>query len=318
MDNQIDLEKIAVIFESMAQTRPQAPGVQPPAGGHGTSALVEKLMKLGKPLGQYAGSKMYRGVVTGLNKAFVVSQVTRDQLITEDKRSAEVLKPYLRGRDLGRYMIRPAGLWLIYTHHGIEIKRYPAIEAHLKPYKSRLEQRANKQAWYELQQPQFAYKEWFEGPKIASIRFGLQVGFAYDQSGFYCNDATYFLAPGTKWLTAVLNSSVCNICLISICPSVQNGYSQFFTHKIEQLPIVEPAPADQARLAALVDQLQALAGQGAEVERLECEVDAIVYRTYGLSQEEIAEIERWHAERREQLGAGQRGQRAATDEEADA
>jgi len=165
-DNHIDLEKIAPIFDSMAQTLPQVQGVQPPAGSSSASALIQKLMGMGTPLGQYADSKLCYGIKTGLNEAFVVDQATRDRLTLENPRSVEVLKPFLRGRDLGRYSIRPAGLWLIYTYHGIDIKPYPAIEAYLKPFKEALENRATKQAWYELQQPQKAYQNGFEGPKI--------------------------------------------------------------------------------------------------------------------------------------------------------
>jgi adenine-specific DNA-methyltransferase len=326
-DNHIDLEKIAVIFESTAQTLPQAQGVQPPASTSAASALVQKLMQMGTPLGKYANGKIYYGIKTGLNEAFVIDQTIRDQLIAEDPRSAEVLKPFLRGRDIARYTLHSARLWLIFTRHGTDIKRYPAIERYLSQFREDLQPRQRGQdgrgrkpgvyKWYEIQDP-VGYHQAFEQPKILSVRFGLQNGFVFDEQGFYANNATSFFSPGKKWLTAVLNSSVCNICLISICPSVQNGYSQFFTHKIEQLPIVEPAPADQARLVALVDQLQALGGQEPETERLEREVDAIVYRTYGLSDEEIAEIERWHAERRAQLGNGRRGQQAAADEEAEA
>ena len=311
----------------MAQTLLQAQGVQPPASSRGTTTLVQKLMQMGTPLGQYAGGKMYYGIKTGLNEAFVIDEATRDRLVAEDPRSSEVLKPYLRGRDVARYTLNPTELWLIFARHGINIQQYPAIERYLSQFREELQPKQRGQKgkgrkpgpykWYEIQDS-VDYYQIFELPKIVSIRFGLQNGFAYDGNGFYCNDAIYNFSPGTKWITAVLNSSVCNICLISVCPSVQNGYSQFFVNKIEQLPIVEPAPADQTRLAALVDQLQAMGGQGSDAEQLEHEVDAIVYRTYGLSEEEIAEIERWHAERRAQLGTGRRGQRIMANEEVEA
>jgi hypothetical protein len=335
-DNHIDLEKLNTIFESTAQTLPQAQGVQPPASTSAASALVQKLMQMGTPLGKYANGKIYYGIKTGLNEAFVIDRTTRDQLIAEDPHSAVVLKPFLRGRDIARYTIRQAGIWLIRIEHGWTRRamgvngkiaesqawaffagRYPAVARYMAPFAERARKRDDQgEFWWELRP--CVYYSAFEAPKILSVRFGLQNGFVYDEQGFYANNATSFFSPGKKWLTAVLNSSVCNICLISICPSVQNGYTQFFLDKMELLPIVEPAPADQARLAVLVDQLQTLGGQGPEAERLEREVDAIVYRTYGLSDEEIAEIERWHAERRTQLGAGRRGRRTAADEEADA
>ena len=322
-DTQMDLEKIDAIFGKTAQKLPQAQGVQPPASSSAVFALVEKLLGMGIPLGQYGGGKMYYGIKTGLNKAFVIDQATRDHLIAEDPHSSEVLKPYLRGRDVARYALNPTELWLIFARHGINIQQYPAIEYYLSQFREDLQPRQRGQEgrgrksgpykWYEIQDS-VDYYQIFELPKIVSIRFGLQNGFAYDDDGFYCNDAIYTLSPGTKWLTAVLNSSVCNICLISICPTVQNGYSQFFVNKIEQLPIVKPSSEDQAQLAALADQLQVLGGEGPQSEALEREVDAIVYRTYDLTEEEIAEIERWHAERRAQLGTGRRRQRVEEEE----
>ncbi len=318
-DPQMDLDKIDVIFARTMQKLPQAQGFQPPASSSTISALVEKLLGMGTPLGHYADGEMYRGISTGMTDAFLVNQTTMECLIGEDEHSAEVIKPVLRGRDLGRYMIHDSHTYLLYIGWHCDISKYPAIQAHLEHYHERLanrpEHRQGRFPWFSLSRYAANYYTEFERPKIISVRFGLQTGFAYDDQGFYCNDAVYFFSPAPKWLTAVLNSSICNICLISICPSVQNGYSQFFVNKIEQLPIVEPDPDDQAHLTKLVDQLQVLDGQGPQAEALEREVDTIVYRTYGLSEEEIAEIERWHADRRTQLGAGRRGQRVVADED---
>ena len=317
-DNHIDLEKLNTLFESTAQTLPQAQGVQPPASSSALSALVEKLLDMGTPLGQYGGGRMYYGIKPGVTEAFLVNQETKERLITEDKHSAEVIKPVLRGRDLERYMIHDPHLFLLYIGWHCDISQYPAIQAHLEYYHERLanrpECRQGHFPWFALSRYAADYYTEFERPKIISVRFGLQTGFVYDDQRFYGTNAIYFLSPAPKWLTAVLNSSVCNICLISISPSVQNSYSQFFMDKIERLPIIEPVPDDQERLATLVDRLQALGG-GPEFEALEREVDAIVSRTYGLTEEEIAEIERWHAERRAQLGAGRRGQRIVANEE---
>lgn len=322
-DSRMDLEKIDTLFSKLARNLPQAQGVQPPGSSSLVTALVEKLLSMGVPLGQYSGGKMYYGIKTGLNKAFVIDQATHDRLIAEDPRSSEILKPYIRGRDVARYTLNPTKLWLIFARHGTNIQRYPAIERYLSQFREDLQPRRRGQdgrgrkpgsyQWYELQDS-VDYYPIFNLPKIVSIRFGLQNAFAYDDNGFWCNDAIYTFSPGTKWLTAVLNSSVCNICLISKCPTVQNGYSQFFVNKIEQLPIVEPTPANQIRLETLVDQLQSLGRQRTMDTTLEREVDAIVYQTYALTEEEIAEIEHWHAERQVQLRAGQRKQQIVTEE----
>jgi hypothetical protein len=124
----------------------------------------------------------------------------------------------------------------------------------------------------------------------------------------YLDSTVYCIPTNNKHLVAILNSNLLDFLLMHLSPAVRGGFHRYKKEYMEQLPIVEPTSADQARLAALVDQLQALGGQGSQAAALEREVDEIVYRTYGLSAEEIAEIERWHAERRAQLGAGRRGQ----------
>lgn len=75
--------------------------------------LFDRLMSEGTPLGQYVNGRMYYGIKTGLNEAFVINQATRDALIAADPRSAEVIKPWLRGRDIKRWRPEWAGLYVI-------------------------------------------------------------------------------------------------------------------------------------------------------------------------------------------------------------
>ena len=68
-----------------------------------TQDVLDKLRKTGIPLGEYVDGKIYRGVLTGLNEAFVIDDATREKLIADDPKSAEVIKPFLAGRDIKRY-----------------------------------------------------------------------------------------------------------------------------------------------------------------------------------------------------------------------
>mgnify|MGYP001199626865 CR=1 FL=1 len=148
-----------------------------------------------------------RGVVTGLNEAFVIDRATRDRLIAEDPRSAELLKPFLEGKDLKRWRIEPQDLWLIYIpKNRIDIDTYPAIRRHLLPFRDKLEKRATRQAWFELQQAQEAYVPSFEGPKILYPVISQGRKFSVQQSPYYSNDKT-FLIPSADWfLLSLLNS----------------------------------------------------------------------------------------------------------------
>jgi hypothetical protein len=76
-------------------------------------ALLDKIRKNGIPLTEYAGVKPYRGVLTGLNEAFLIDTPTRDQLVKSDPACADIIKPYLRGQDIERWWSPPSGLHMI-------------------------------------------------------------------------------------------------------------------------------------------------------------------------------------------------------------
>ena len=76
-------------------------------------ALMNKLRMVGKPLGEYVEGKFYYGIKTGLNEAFVIDEETRVRLIAEDPKSAELIKPWLRGRDICKWKATWAGQYII-------------------------------------------------------------------------------------------------------------------------------------------------------------------------------------------------------------
>lgn len=79
--------------------------------------IKQKLQQTGIPLKDWDVT-IYRGILTGFNEAFIIDQATKDRLCAEDPKSAEIIKPILRGRDIQRYCPEWAGLWLIKTHNG--------------------------------------------------------------------------------------------------------------------------------------------------------------------------------------------------------
>ncbi len=127
--------------------------------------LLAKIRDKGTPLGEYVKGNIFYGIKTGLNEAFVIDQNTRDRLIEEDPKSAEIIKPFLAGRDIKRYQQPVSNKYLIVSHRNIDIGSYPGVHKHLKEFKSKLEQKAGSGKWYELQaSPGDTSK--FEEPKI--------------------------------------------------------------------------------------------------------------------------------------------------------
>jgi len=163
-----------------------------------TLALLEKLRGAGTPLGEYVNRKFYRGIVTGLNKAFVIDRQTRDRLIAEDPRSAEIIKPWLRGRDVKRWRVEWAELYVIFTRRGVNIRQYPAIHAYLMQFKDRLMpgvpggRKPGSYHWYEIQDNTAYYAE-FEKPKIVYPDISKRPEFAFDGGNHYVANTMYII-----------------------------------------------------------------------------------------------------------------------------
>lgn len=259
-----------------------------------TLRLLDKLRQAGTPLGEYVQGRFYYGIKTGLNEAFVVDRATRDRLIAEHPSSADVLKPFLRGRDVKRWRVEPPDLWLIFTRRGIDITQYPAIHNHLLSYKDRLMpgvpggRAQGNYEWYELQASPADTKR-FEEPKIIFSRFLDKTAFAFDRDGYFPNNALWVIGNANHLLTAILNSKVGWWFLLQHSTDLQNKFLQVFKDNLLEIGIPAATPAQQAPIAALVERILAAkrANPAADVAALEAEIDAHVYRLYGLTADEV-------------------------------
>jgi len=258
-------ESLAAEFRQRAGVMPQSQ-LGEDAWRLESDALAQLRAKLtqGHPtLKAVYGSPLY-GIKTGLNDAFVVDRATRDRLIAEDPKSAELLKPFLEGRDLKKWRIEPQDLWLIYIPKSrININTYPAIQRHLHPFKDALEKRATKQAWFELQQAQEAYAPKMAVPKIIYGHFSPEPLFSYDPDGFFSNDKSY-IVPGGDWFAlGLLNSSALWWLLSRLAPAVRGGFHEVRVQYVETLPIPAADAPTHNRIAALAESGQ----RAAEVRR---------------------------------------------------
>jgi hypothetical protein len=190
-------------------------------------------------LEDYVGSPPLRGIVSGCNEAFTVDEKTCEQLIESDSGSEELIHPVRTGRDVRRYVLENPGTYLIYAKHGIDIGQYPAVEAHLRQHKEKLENRATDQAWYELQQPQEAYEEKFKQSKIVYPDIAEQVRFHLDSKGCLLRSKASFIPKADNYLLALLNSQVTNFYLQSVTASYRGGYMSMKAQYIENIPIRE-------------------------------------------------------------------------------
>jgi hypothetical protein len=230
-------------------------------------------------LREYCREKLLRGVVTGLNDAFVITGIERNRLIQECPEAKILIKRFVVGRDLGRWTVVLEDRSLIYMHHGISIKTLGPVITHLRPYTTQLEGRATSQCWYELQQPQMRYCSEFEKPKILFQEIATYQTFAFDSSSSYINNKAFMIPLEDHYLLAVLNPAVAWRFLNDVCPKLHGGTLRMQSAYVQKLPISNPSDKDRAAIVGLVrrclDNPTDLESEG-EIERSIAEL-------YGLS-----------------------------------
>ncbi|MCX6227407.1 MAG: Eco57I restriction-modification methylase domain-containing protein, partial [Bacteroidia bacterium] len=232
-----------------------------------TQQLLDKIRKQGVPLSEYVDGKIYYGIKTGLNEAFVIDTATRDRLIVEDPKSAEVIKPFLAGRDIKRYRQPVSDKYLIFARRGIEITQYPALLKHLEQYREQLEPRplnftgANWKGrkpgsykWYEIQDA-VDYWEEFEKPKIIVPCIVKAGSYSLDGKGIFSNDKTSIIVSDEKFLLALLNSRLIDLVLKQIASTKQGGYFEYKPMYFSQLPILLLEDLRKKQLNELVESL---------------------------------------------------------------
>ena len=200
-------------------------------------SIKRKIEAVGTPLKDWDIQINY-GIKTGFNDAFIINTEKRDEILAnchtdeERSRTAELIRPILRGRDIKRYEYEWADLWIIATfpsrHYDIE--SYPAVKNYLLSIGiERLEQtgethivngkkiKARKKTsneWFETQDS-ISYWEDFSKPKIVWKIIGNQMAFAYDANNYVMNNACYIMTGDhLDYLLAVLNFPITEVTFV--------------------------------------------------------------------------------------------------------
>jgi type I restriction-modification system DNA methylase subunit len=278
-----------------------------------TSDLLAQLKSRYKPLGQYCKGQVCMGIKSGLTEAFVINEETRESILSQNPEAQEIIKPFLNGRDVRRYQIEPKKAYILYTYHGVNIQKYPAIEQYLKSFKTRLVQRATKQNWYELQQPQYKFAQYMDKPKIIFPDIAITPRFTLDSTGYYSSNTTYFIARYDQYLLGLLNSALGYFYFRETCAGLEGKnetYLRFFGQYLEGFPIRTinfDDSADKARhdrMVELVERMLELHKRlgtaqtspdktmlTRQIEATDREIDRLVYELYDLTAEEIRLVE---------------------------
>ena len=271
-------------------------------------SIKQKIEAVGTPLKDW-DINIYRGVLTGCNEAFIISTEKRDEILAncqteeERKRTEELIRPILRGRDIKRYGYNWAGLYLIATfpsrHYDIE--QYPAVRDYLLSFgKERLEQtgkvytvngekvKARKKTnnkWFETQDS-ISYWEDFSKPKIIYPNMTKYMPFVYDEKALLTNQKCFIITgENIAYLTAFLNSSLFKFCFRDSFPELLGGTRELSKIFFDKIPVKKVSPEIEVKFNNLVSELQKRFD-----DQKTKDIDNMIFDIYSISTKERTEI----------------------------
>lgn len=251
------------------------------------AAIKRQIEKMGTLLKEWEIAINY-GIKTGLNEAFIIDGRKKDELIAKEGKSTEIIKPILRGRDIKRYKVDFADLWLINTHNGnrsispVDAQKYPAIKSHLDRFWPKLEKRQDKgRTPYNLRN--CTYLDQFKGEKILWLEMSPTPNFAYRDDEIFVLNTSYILTGKyLKWLLAILNSELMDVYFSLIATDVRGKTRRYFRQYVEVLPIVRHRKDYAAVLEPLVEYIPLFKANDKKLQAVYFEqlIDSLVYELY--------------------------------------
>ncbi|MGN0749702.1 MAG: Eco57I restriction-modification methylase domain-containing protein, partial [Treponema sp.] len=235
--------------------------------------IFNKMKTIGKPLKNWA-VEINNGIKTGFNDAFYIDEKKKHDLINQDSRLTDLIKPMLRGEDVGAFYPNFKDLYLINFHNGIKarnilplrIEDYPVLKTHFDKYFEKLSTRSDKGITpYNLRN--CAYLDYFDKPKIMYSEITKFFPFMLDNKGMFCNNKVFFITAkddtvSLSFLTAVFNSKLCKLWIWYNCPELLGGTREIRKAYFENFPIPDLKNSEfsiiNSELANLADKMLSL------------------------------------------------------------
>ncbi len=259
------------------------------------SSVVSKLVDNNKTL-ENLGAKIRLGLATGSNKAFVLDEAKKNELIKLDPKNAEIIKPVLGGKDIKRYGFEQSQ-YLLLTKNGVNVRRdYPTIYTYLESFGEEFMERGAKgQHWSNLRA--CAFFDDFKEEKIIWIELTNKGRFAYSDQEVYLLNSAYFMLPPkgiqAKLLLAILNSKVIQFYMNLISQTSGMGTNRWINAVVKDFPMPTISDNQSSTVNKAISVVGSLSNHPSkeETEKLEDELNQAVYALYGLDDEEIKIIE---------------------------
>ena len=254
--------------------------------------IKQKIEAVGTPLKEW-DIKIYRGILTGCNDAFIINKEKRDELIKKCPKSAEIIRPILRGRDIKRYGYDFADTYLLNVHNGIRekgippinIDDYPAVKAHLDQYWDKISVRDDRgKTPYNLRN--CAYMDDFNKQKIIYPNMTKYLPFLFDDKNFFVNQKCFIITGQyIGFLTAFFNSSLFKYCFRDNFPELRGGTRELSKIFFETIPVIAIDAKIEINFLNAVKDIQ-----NNYTHSKAFSLDEMIFKLYKLSREEETEI----------------------------
>ena len=273
-------------------------------------SIKKKIEAVGTPLKDW-DINIYRGVLTGCNEAFIIDTTKREEILanclTEDERqkTAELIRPILRGRDIKRYGYDWANLWLIYIpwHFPFQfdesiqgasekaeqafMEQYPTVYSHMLQYKEPLSKRNKAETgiryeWYAMQRWGAKYWEDFFKPKIIYPNMTKYMPFVFDNKMYLTNQKCFIITGKyVAYLTAFFNSSLFKYCFRDSFPELQGGTRELSKIFFDKIPVRKISDTQNQQFQDAVEDIQS------EYTKQKAQkIDSMLFDLYNLSPKE--------------------------------
>ena len=267
-------------------------------------SIKRKIEEIGTPLKNW-NVQIFRGILTGYNDAFIISGDKKNELVSADPKSAEIIRPILRGMDIKRYSINFSDQWLIYIPWHFPLQKeerikgssteaenlfkqqYPIVYSYLNSYRNFLENRNKSETgiryeWYALQRWGANYSDDFNRQKIIWGELSDKPKFALDKEGIFVISNTVFMMTGNHldYLLAFLNSKLSQYYFSSIATTSGVGTVRWLKYKVELLPVPlfdNITPDIRTLMISLMEK---------PIENSQ-EIDRLIFSIYNFSPSEI-------------------------------
>lgn len=217
--------------------------------------LLNKLEKNSISLNELVNKKIFRGLTTGKNDAFLIDEVKKEELINKNVKNAERIKILATGKEVKRNTFDFQGKYLLFTGYDDDIpNEFPDIQLELDQYKEALIKRYDQgENYWNLRA--CAYYNEMQLPKIIYPRINNRGNFYFDEKGeVFLLDNNFFISTNSKSLLGLLNSKLVFYYLKNVCTTLQGGFYDFRRDKISTIPIHKSFKDFDSNLSEVVEK----------------------------------------------------------------